>query len=128
MIPGGPNNEPGKGGLILWPLFGATNQLLAGLAFLVLVFYLARRGLPVMFAIVPAIAMTVLPVSALLWQLFNAESGWLHNEKWVLTGFAIAILALQAWMVIECLLLYPRVRGVLEEELQPLPQVSGSTS
>jgi carbon starvation protein len=128
MIPGGPNNEPGKGGLILWPLFGATNQLLAGLAFLVLVFYLARRGLPVMFALIPAIAMTVLPVSALLWQLFNAESGWIHHDEWVLTGFAIAILALQAWMVIECLLLYPRVRGVLEEELKPLAGVSGSTS
>lgn len=128
MIPGGPNNEPGKGGLILWPLFGATNQLLAGLAFLVLVFYLARRGLPVMFALAPAIGMTVLPVCALIWQLFNSESGWIHHDKWLLTGFAIAILALQAWMVIECLLLYPRVRGVLEEELQSLPQVSGTTS
>ena len=28
--------ELGKGGMILWPLFGATNQLLAGLAFLVI--------------------------------------------------------------------------------------------
>ena len=28
----------GKGGLILWPLFGATNQLLAGLSFLVITF------------------------------------------------------------------------------------------
>ena len=25
----------GKGGLLLWPMFGATNQLLGGLAFLV---------------------------------------------------------------------------------------------
>ena len=31
---------PGSGGLTLWPLFGATNQLLAGLAFMVIVFYL----------------------------------------------------------------------------------------
>ena len=29
----------GKGGLILWPLFGATNQLLAGLSFMVIAFY-----------------------------------------------------------------------------------------
>ncbi|MEX1224639.1 MAG: carbon starvation protein A, partial [Pirellulales bacterium] len=33
---------PGSGGLILWPLFGATNQLLAGLAFMVTLFYLWR--------------------------------------------------------------------------------------
>ena len=29
---------PGSGGMTLWPLFGATNQLLAGLAFMVIVF------------------------------------------------------------------------------------------
>ncbi len=121
MIPGGPNNEPGKGGLILWPLFGATNQLLAGLAFLVLVFYLSRPGLPVLFALIPAVAMTILPSTALLWQLFNPDSGWIHTSKWLLTGFAAAILALQVWMVVECVLLYPRIRGVREDPLPPLP-------
>lgn len=127
MIPGGPKNTPGQGGLILWPLFGATNQLLAGLAFLVLVFYLARRGLPVLFALIPAVAMTILPFVALLWQLFNTETGWFHHDKWLLTAFALAILGLQAWMVVECVLLYPRVRGVLEEELQPLPQTTSAS-
>ena len=120
MIPGGPENQPGKGGLILWPLFGATNQLLAGLAFLVLVFYLARRNRPVIFAIIPAIGMTLLPATALIWQLFNSSSGWIHNDNRLLAGFAVAILALQAWMVMECCLLYPRIRGVLEVNLPPL--------
>ena len=127
LIPGGPNNEPGKGGLILWPLFGATNQLLAGLAFLVLVFYLARRGLPVVFALIPAIAMTILPTTALLWQLFNSRTGWIQHGEWLLTGFALAILGLQVWMVVECVLLYPRIRGVLEKERPPLvPAAAGS--
>lgn len=125
MIPGGSANKPGMGGLILWPLFGATNQLLAGLAFLVLVFYLARRGLPVIFALIPAFGMTILPATALLWQLLNAESGWIHHDKWLLTGFAVVILGLQAWMVVECVLLYPRIRGVREEDLQPLAAASG---
>ena len=127
MIPGGPNHEAGKGGLILWPLFGATNQLLAGLAFLVLVFYLARRGLPVLFALIPAFAMSILPTVALFWQLFNSETGWLGHGQWLLTGFALAILALQAWMVLECVLLYPRIRGVIEEEVQPLTPAHGGT-
>ena len=43
----------GKGGLLLWPLFGATNQLLAGLSFLVITFYLWRRGKPVWFLVLP---------------------------------------------------------------------------
>ena len=120
MIPGGPNNEPGKGGLILWPLFGATNQLLAGLAFLVLVFYLARRSRPVVFAVLPAIGMIIMPAAALIWQLTNSNSGWLYSGDRMLSTFAMALLALQAWMVIECLLLYPRIRGVLEDNLRPL--------
>ena len=119
MIPNAAG-EYGKGGLILWPLFGATNQLLAGLAFLVLVFYLARRNKPVFFAIIPAVAMTLLPAGALIWQLFNADGGWAYREEWLLTAFAIAILSLQVWMVVECLLLYPRVRGIMEEQLPAL--------
>ncbi|MFK5924661.1 MAG: carbon starvation protein A, partial [Verrucomicrobiota bacterium] len=39
----------GKGGLILWPLFGVTNQLLGGLAFLVITFWMWRRNLPIWF-------------------------------------------------------------------------------
>ena len=45
----------GKGGLILWPLFGATNQLLAGLSFLVITFYLWRRGRAVWFLVLSLI-------------------------------------------------------------------------
>ena len=60
-MPGKPGGDPGTGGLILWPLFGATNQLLAGLAFLVIAFWLWRRGLPVWFIVLPTIFMLVLP-------------------------------------------------------------------
>ena len=47
MIPNSAKAEIGKGGMLLWPLFGATNQLLAGFAFLVTAFYLWRRSKPV---------------------------------------------------------------------------------
>ncbi|MEM1304184.1 MAG: carbon starvation protein A, partial [Planctomycetota bacterium] len=67
LIDGG--KGPGSGGLILWPLFGATNQLLAGLALLVLVFYLVRRGLPFWFAAAPAALMLVVPGWAMTHQL-----------------------------------------------------------
>ncbi len=123
MIPNAAG-EYGKGGLILWPLFGATNQLLAGLAFLVIIFFLVRRGRSVAFAIVPAVMMIVIPAYALLWNMFH-DGGWLRplqgNEpNYLLTGFGLAILALQAWMVVECVILFPRIKGVLEESLPPL--------
>ena len=45
----------GKGALILWPLFGAVNQLLAGLALLILTLYLRRRGSYYWVALIPCV-------------------------------------------------------------------------
>ena len=111
----------GKGGLILWPLFGATNQLLAGLAFLVISFWLWRRKLPVAFVALPMVFMLIVPAWALLAQLkgfFGAGSG--AETNWLLVSVALATLALEVWMVFEAIILWPRVRGVLEDVLPPL--------
>lgn len=123
MIPAA-GKAPGSGGLILWPLFGATNQLLAGLAFMVTVFYLWRRGKPVWFAAIPMALMLVMPAWAMLWNMFNSTSGWWHNGKTLLFWTGAVIMLIQAWMVVEALLLLPRVKGVLEESLPPLRSTS----
>lgn len=121
MIPASAALGPGSGGLILWPLFGATNQLLAGLAFMVTVFYLWRRNKPIAFAAVPMLFMLVMPAWAMLWSMFNAESGWWWNGKYLLFGFSLVIMGLQVWMIVEGVLLWPKVKGVMEETLPPLP-------
>ena len=115
---------------MLWPLFGATNQLLAGLAFLVTMFYLWRRGKPVAFAAVPAVVMLILPAWAMLWNLFN-PAGFIAKQQHMLIGFAVVILLLQAWIIFEALLILPRAKGVLEESLPPLdasPNLVGGRS
>jgi carbon starvation protein len=119
MMPGGKDMNAGTGGLILWPLFGATNQLLAGLAFMVLVFYLWRRNKPIWFAALPMVVMLIMPAWAMLWNMFSA-SGWLAKDKLLLFYVGAAILGLQVWMIVEALLLLPRVKGILEEALPPL--------
>lgn len=53
--------KPGTGGLMLWPLFGATNQLLAGLAMLVATFYLWRRNKAIAFLAIPALLLMLVP-------------------------------------------------------------------
>jgi carbon starvation protein len=111
----------GTGGLNLWPLFGATNQLLAGLAFLVIVFYLYRRNKPIWFALVPMIVMIIMPIWALGWQMFNAQSGWWQQRNYLLFSVGGAALLLQLWMVAEAIAAWPRAKGVLEEMLPPLP-------
>jgi carbon starvation protein len=104
----------GKGGLILWPLFGATNQLLAGLSFMVISFYLWRRKKPVWFIILPMVFMLIMPLWAMLHQLF-VSPGWVGTGDWVLVTIGLLTIALEVWMIIEGVLMFPRARGVLEE-------------
>ncbi|MBL6712418.1 MAG: carbon starvation protein A [Pirellulales bacterium] len=101
----------GTGGLILWPLFGATNQLLAGLSLIVIAFYLLRRGLPTWLAVIPMVFMLTMPA----WALILDIQRWHAAGSLGLAAVAAGMLALEAWMIVEALLLWPKVRGVLEE-------------
>ena len=49
----------------IWPLFGATNQLLAALALLTFVVYLKASKVGYRFALLPALVMIVMPMTAL---------------------------------------------------------------
>jgi len=94
----------GQGGLILWPLFGATNQLLGGLAFLVLGAWLIATKRPWWFMSAPAVFMLVVPAWALVWQGFignEANPSWLSRENWLLVAIAAITVALEAWLVLE---------------------------
>ena len=119
---------------ILWPLFGATNQLLAGLAFLVISFWLWRRKLPVFFVALPMVFMLIIPAWALVSQLGGFFGSTGAETNWLLVSVALATLALEVWMVIEAALLWPRARGVLEDVLPPIdgkvvaPQDEGGRS
>ncbi len=123
MLPGpGEGAKMGSGGLHLWPLFGATNQLLAGLALMVTTFYLWRRKKPIWFVAIPMVAMVCLPFFALGWQLFNADTGWFTGQKKnPLLGIVAAVtLGLQIWMIVEALMVWTSARGKLEDPLPPL--------
>ena len=106
----------GTGGLILWPLFGATNQLLAGLSFLVITFYLWRRGRAIWFIVVPMVFMLIMPLWAMIHQLF-VSPGWLVAEQpdYLLGGIGMATVALEIWMIVEAVKLFPKAKDVLEE-------------
>ncbi len=110
---------PGSGGLVLWPIFGATNQLLAGLSFLVICFYLIRHDKPIWFLVGPMILMLILPAWVLTVQIFG-EAGWLNSGKYLLAGLGGATFGLQIWMVVEGALMYRRAKGVAPAPLPPL--------
>jgi carbon starvation protein len=94
--------QPGGGGMILWPMFGALNQLLAGLVFIVIVFYLIWRQRPFWMTIPATAVMLVMPAWAMLHQMFSA-GGWLFGEKpnYLLFGFGLATQLLLVWLIVE---------------------------
>jgi carbon starvation protein len=49
----------GKGALTLWPLFGAINQVLAGLALIVISYYLRETGRNCLYTLLPALILLV---------------------------------------------------------------------
>lgn len=104
----------GGGGLILWPMFGAMNQLLGGLAFIVILFYLRRTGRPTWFIALPALFMLVMPFWAMFVQIFvgNAEApSWIASKQWLLVAIGAMTLLLEIWMMVEAIRLLPIARN-----------------
>jgi carbon starvation protein len=103
----------GTGGLVLWPLFGATNQLLGGLAFIVIVFYLMRLRVTWCFVLFPLFFMLVVPAWAMIVQCFigsGKSSSWLAEGNWVLVSLTVGCLILEIWMIVESFFIYLRLR------------------
>ena len=105
LIPG--PRGPGSGGLNIWPVFGATNQLLAGLAFLVILFYLRRNNKPVWFVAIPLILMIIMPTAGLIHMMI----AWLEGGKYFLFSVALVIQLLQIWMLIEAAIVWKKSKG-----------------
>jgi len=87
----------GKGALALWPLFGSVNQLLGGLALLVITVWLAKRGAPIVFTAVPMVFM----VAMTGWAMAINLGGFFGRGEWLLFWIGAVIAVLQAWMVAE---------------------------
>jgi len=84
-------------GLVLWQLFGTTNQLLAALALLAVTVYLLRRGKPLVYTLLP---MAFMLVSTLTAMSSNLSSFWKDGQVLLFaTGGTLLVLAV--WLTIE---------------------------
>lgn len=97
-------NGSGKGALTLWPLFGTANQLLAGLALLVLTIYLVRRNVPTVFTVLPMIFMIIMTGWAMLLNLDKFFS----TGNWLCFMIGLCILFLEIWMIIEAVIYFKK--------------------
>jgi len=87
----------GAGGMIIWPLFGTTNQLMAGLTLSIISVILIRQGRPAWFTAVPLAFLLTMSIYALLVQL-----GQFYAQKnWLLLVMDIVILLAALWVALE---------------------------
>ncbi len=75
----GAGGASGSGGLIIWPLFGSTNQILAGLTLLVITVMLIKYGRPARYTMIPMIFVLITSSWAALIKLkeFYEAGNWL---------------------------------------------------
>ena len=93
-------------GLILWQLFGTTNQLLAGLALLAVTLYLLRRGRPLVYTAAPMVFMLLSTLTVMSTNL----AGFWSAGQWLLLAPAATIFTLAVWLVVEAALAVVRFR------------------
>ncbi|MDX1650513.1 MAG: carbon starvation CstA 5TM domain-containing protein, partial [Myxococcota bacterium] len=98
----------GKGGLILWPLFGTTNQLVAGVTLLVVSVWLRRQGRPFVYTLVPMLLVAVATVAAMLGEVAGYYAHF--AEQGLLAVMGSVILVCDVWIVLEGLKLLASTR------------------
>ncbi len=103
----------GKGALKLWPLFGAVNQTLAGLALIIITVYLKTMGgMKWLVSGIPAAFMMVMTI----WALAVNQSKFGAGNNMLLQVVNGIILALAIWILIEGLL---RILSLKSEPSNP---------
>ena len=89
--------RPGQGGMILWPLFGTTNQLTAALSLLILtlIFWYTKR--PYLLTLIPFLFVATVTT----WAMFINVGNYLAQGNLLLTGIGSLLLALNIWLILE---------------------------
>lgn len=91
-------------GLVLWTLFGVTNQLLAGLTLMVATLYLHQRGRNPLYTGAPMLFMLASSFTALVRKI----RGFLADEQYLLLLLGGALLVVALGIVVEGLLAFAR--------------------
>jgi len=91
---------------VIWPLFGATNQLLAGLALLTITVYLAENNKPTQYTMIPMIFMVFMTT----WGMVANFRNYVAAGNTLLAVIDGIIIVLEVWMIVEAITVLGRVR------------------
>ncbi|HEY5622354.1 MAG TPA: carbon starvation protein A [Gammaproteobacteria bacterium] len=106
MLAFGAGGASGSGGLTIWPLFGSTNQILAGLTLLVISVMLIKLGRPARYTLVPMVF--VLITSA--WSAVIKLIEWYQLGNWLLVFIDLVVLVTSVLVTLEAISVISRFR------------------
>ena len=93
----GAGGASGSGGLAIWPLFGSTNQILAGMTLLVISVMLIKMGRPAKYTLIPMIFVLITSCWAAILKLIEF---WLA-ANWLLVTIDIVVLVTSFMVILE---------------------------
>jgi len=93
----GAGGASGTGGLIIWPLFGATNQILAGLTLLVISVMLIKLGRPSIYTMAPMLFVFVMSFLAACVTLVQ----FYQDGNYLLVALDLVVLATSLLVMLE---------------------------
>jgi len=88
----------------IWPAFGASNQLVAALALLVISSWLLSKNKPTKYSLIPAIFMLVTSLSALTYQLFQ----YFQSHEYLLVALSFVLIGSALFLAKEVFLTFKR--------------------
>ncbi len=111
ILPEGPNGF-GSGGYLIWPLFGTSNQLLAGISLLLISIWLKRRGVNYVVTLVPMIFVMFMTLYAMFQQVFFQWIWFGEQASTLLFVLGSIIFVFTAWI---CLTAIQVFRGKFDD-------------
>ncbi len=102
----GAGGSSGSGGLVIWPLFGSTNQILAGLTLLVISVMLLKLGRPVRYTLVPMIFVMIMSFWAGAIKLID----FYNAGNWLLVVIDIIVLVTSILVILEAAATFTKIK------------------
>jgi carbon starvation protein len=104
--------DRGAGGMRLWPLFGTTNQLLAGLSLLIVTLFLHRLRRPIWVTAVPMVFLLFMTTWAMVLNLLRFR----REDQVLLLAVGGGIFVLELWLLFEAV---AAVQNVIRSRTHP---------
>lgn len=99
---------------VVWPVFGAANQLIAALAMFVTSAYFLSKRRPTAYTLYPGVFMLVTTITALCWQGYNFLTA--PKPNYLLTVICIALIILAASVSMEAWRTFVRFKKIRQTE------------